>query len=205
MLKTVQTQCQGQQPTSVVQKTLQQPSGGKQTHSFTADYSPVKLDQSMRQAANTAIKKPDAAKSEKESFRLKVIHDNVIDTRPVRLDQKPDETEPPQRASSGASQWNKLGTYEEKDLSAGKVQSKLNANLPTILPDTQTTLLKVSAVEGDAFVKVARGKVKVGYTLSMVCDVEFMNTRFAIAVSDLCDYDNAELWEYTSKQADSAL
>lgn len=60
--------------------------------------------------------------------------------------------------------------------------------------------MKVFQVEGDAFVKVARGKVKVGYTLSMRCDVEFQNVKFTIAVSDLCDYDNTELWEYVGDQ-----
>ena len=60
--------------------------------------------------------------------------------------------------------------------------------------------MEVSRVEGDAFVKVARGKVKVGYTLSMRCDVEFQSVKFAIAVSDLCDYDDTELWEYAGDQ-----
>ena len=48
-----------------------------------ADYAPVKLDSSMQQTPNTVKAIPGP---EKESFRLKVKYENVIDTRPVRLD-----------------------------------------------------------------------------------------------------------------------
>lgn len=107
------------------------------------------------------------------------------------------ESEEVSKSESGASAWNKAGTWEEKDISDWAKRRLRELLKEFKLPACEKSpckISKASKVEGHASVIYIRGKKKIGYEFQI--EAEWIGETSdgddisgKIELSDFCDYD----------------